>query len=474
MTSAKYVRWFEELTLEDVPLVGGKNASLGELYQRLTPLGVKVPNGFAVTAEAYQEMLSTAGVWKELHALLDDLNKEDVSELARRGARARELVYGAGLPDQLRSEILEAYKQLQSAYGADLSLAVRSSATAEDLPTASFAGQHDTFLNVSGEEMLLDSCRRCFASLFTDRAISYRIDNGFDHFKVSLSIGIMKMVRSDVGSAGVMFSIDTETGFPDAVFITGAYGLGETVVQGLVDPDEYYVHKPTYKEGFRTVLRRVLGEKQVKLVYARGGARESTRLVPTQDADRARLCLQDEDVLTLAGHAIAIGEHYSARAGHEMPMDIEWAKDGLDGELYIVQARPETVASQRKGQTLTTYELRGEAPVIITGRAVGTAIASGTCTDYHGRPSSKRLQAGRGSGSRHDRSGLGTDYEDGLRDRHEPGGADMPCGHRCAGAWHPGCRRHGRGDKIHRNRDRLDGLVRGGRHRPCLSRTDPV
>jgi pyruvate,water dikinase len=378
MSRAKYLRWFSELGLHDVALVGGKNASLGELYRALTPLGVKVPNGFATTAEAYRDTLSAAELWQPLHDLLDDLDKTNVAELSRKAAKARELVYGAKMPAELRDEILSAYRKLRETSGEEISVAVRSSATAEDLPTASFAGQHDTFLNVQGEEMLLDACRRCLASLFTDRAISYRIDNGFDHFKVDLSIGVMKMVRSDLGAAGVMFTIDTETGFRDVVFINASYGLGETVVQGLVDPDEYYVHTPTYKEGYRAVLRRGLGDKQVKLVYARGRTSRVTRMVPTPKADRKRYCLTDADVLQLTGNAIAIAEHYSEQAGHDMPMDIEWAKDGLDGELYIVQARPETVASQKQLNVLKTYELKDKGPVITTGRAVGMGIASGT------------------------------------------------------------------------------------------------
>ena len=256
---ARYIRWFEELRLEDVPLVGGKNASLGEMYRELTTQGVRVPNGFAITAQAFRDALTEAGAWDELHGLLDGLDKRDVKHLAEVGARCREIVYAAGLSEAVRDPVLAAHRRLREQYGAELSLAVRSSATAEDLPTASFAGQHDTFLNVRGEAMLLDAIRRCFASLFTDRAISYRIDQGFDHFKVALSVGVMKMVRADLAASGVMFSLDTETGFRDVVFITGAYGLGENVVKGTVDPDEFYVHKPTFRQGHRAVLRRALG-----------------------------------------------------------------------------------------------------------------------------------------------------------------------------------------------------------------------
>ncbi|HEC06224.1 MAG TPA: phosphoenolpyruvate synthase, partial [Thiolapillus brandeum] len=262
------IRWFEELSIDDVPLVGGKNASLGEMYQQLTPKGILIPNGFAVTAGAYRYMLDEANAWDELHQVLDNLDPENVDDLARRGAQAREIIYGAGLPEDLQAEILQAYGKLTEQYGESLTVAVRSSATAEDLPTASFAGQQDTYLNISGEASLLDACRRCFASLFTDRAIHYRVDQGFDHFKVALSIGIMKMVRSDLAASGVMFSLDTETGFEDVVFITGAYGLGENVVQGNVEPDEFYVHKPTFHEGYRAVIRRHLGSKRIRMVYA--------------------------------------------------------------------------------------------------------------------------------------------------------------------------------------------------------------
>jgi len=376
-TQIRYIRWFAELNLDDVPLVGGKNASLGEMYRELTPKGVRVPNGFATTADAYRDMLKTAGAWDKLHALLDDVDKRDVQDLARRAHQAREIVYAAGLSDALRHEIIEAYHQLQQEYGTELSVAVRSSATAEDLPNASFAGQHETYLHIRGDEMLLDACRRCFASLFTDRAIAYRIDQGFDHFKVALSIGVMKMVRSDLAASGVTFSLDTETGFPDVVFITGAYGLGENVVQGAVDPDEFYVHKPTYRQGHRAVLRRVLGEKKIKMVYSQARSGETTRNVSTPKAVRERFCLDDEDVLTLADYAIKVEDHYSARAGHAMPMDMEWAKDGLDGLLYMVQARPETVASQRQGLQLREYHLQGHGEVLATGRAVGTKIATG-------------------------------------------------------------------------------------------------
>lgn len=371
MTEFQYVRFFEQFGIADVPLVGGKNASLGEMYRELSDEGVLVPYGFAITADGYRHTLQAAGALPALRGALDGLDPADVGDLARRGKRAREIVYGAGIPDDLAGEILAGYRSLQERYGEEVSLAVRSSATAEDLPTASFAGQQDTYLNIRGEESLLDACRRCFASLFTDRAIHYRVDQGFDHFQVALSIGVMKMVRSDLSASGVFFSLDTESGFRDVVLITGAYGLGENVVQGAVDPDEFYVHKPTFQQGHRAVLRRLLGDKAVKMVLVEGETKHTTRNVPTPKADRGRYCIDDEDVLVLADYAIKIERHY----GH--PMDMEWAKDGLDGKLYVVQARPETVASQRKPTMLESYLLDGTGELLAEGRSVGEKIASG-------------------------------------------------------------------------------------------------
>jgi pyruvate,water dikinase len=371
MNNPRYIRFFDDITMQDVALVGGKNASLGEMYRHLRSGGVRVPNGFAVTAEAYRDMLAEAGAWDPLRATLDGLDPADINALSRRARHAREIVYGAGLPETLQTEILDSYHRLQDAYGEDLSVAVRSSATAEDLPTASFAGQQETYLNVQGDASLLDACRRCFASLCTDRAIHYRIDQGFDHFSVALSIGIMKMVRSDLAAAGVMFTLDTESGFRDVVFITGAYGLGENVVQGSVGPDEFYVHKPTFSAGHRAVLRRTLGDKAVKMILVEGGARHTTRNIPTPKIDRHRYCLTDAEVLELAGQALQVEAHYGR------PMDIEWAKDGVDGQLYLVQARPETVTSQRPQMSIESYTLAGSAPLLVEGRAVGEKIASG-------------------------------------------------------------------------------------------------
>jgi pyruvate,water dikinase len=373
----KYIRFFNELGIDDVPLVGGKTASLGEMYRELNPQGVKVPDGFAITAEAYRYILDSADAWKELHKALDGIHADNMTDLADRGKRAREIVYSAQIPPDLRQEILDAYQILISEYGPNLSVAVRSSATAEDLPTVSFAGQHESYLNIHDHEMLIDSCKRCFASLFTNRAIHYRIDQGFDHFKVYLSIAVMKMVRSDLASSGVIFSLDTESGFRDVVFITAAYGLGENVVQGAVDPDEFYVFKPTLEKGYRKVLRRVLGSKEIKMIYSEGGSRQTTRNVPTPQADRSQFCIPDHDVLVLADYAVKVEQHYSKKAGHTVPMDMEWAKDGADGQLYMIQARPETVASQKQANFLEEYILTGTAEVLTTGRSVGEKIAKG-------------------------------------------------------------------------------------------------
>ncbi len=372
-----YIRWFSEIGAGDVSLVGGKNASLGEMYRELATQGVRVPNGFAVTAEAYRHVLDQGDGWSRLRQVLAGLDVRDVDDLARRAKAAREIVYGAPLPADLVAEISAAYARLQAEYGEQATFAVRSSATAEDLPTASFAGQHETFLNIAGEAKVLDAVRRCLASLFKDRAISYRVDNGFDHFKVLQSVGVMKMVRSDRASSGVIFTLDTESGFRDAVFITGAYGLGENVVQGTVDPDEFYVFKPTLRQGHRSVLRRKLGGKEIRMVYTQGAGRETTRNMPTPREDQQRFCIGDDDVLMLADAAVRIEDHYSARAGRPTPMDIEWAKDGVDGEIYILQARPETVVSQSPVGQVEEYRLQTRGQALVSGRAVGGRIATG-------------------------------------------------------------------------------------------------
>jgi pyruvate,water dikinase len=384
----QYIRWFNQLGINDIPLVGGKNASLGEMYRQLADQDVKVPNGFAITAEAYRYLLNQAQAWPKLHQLLDNVDADNVTDLAHKAQQARDLVYSAPLPNDLQQEILNAFQQLQQQYPEDLTVAVRSSATAEDLPTASFAGQQDTYLNIRGGEALLDACKRCFASLFTDRAIHYRLDQGFDHFKIGLSIGVMKMVRSDLAASGVMFSLDTESGFQDAVFITGAYGLGENVVQGAVDPDEFYVHKPTFAQGYRSVLRRTLGAKKIKMIYSKGNTREATHNIATAETERCQFCINDQEVLTLADYALKIEKHYGR------PMDMEWAKDGLDGQLYIVQARPETVASQRAGQVLEQYQLQQTATILVKGHAVGSKIAVGKARVINSVAELHQFQAG--------------------------------------------------------------------------------
>ena len=371
MAAPVYVRFFDEIGIADVGVVGGKNASLGEMYRELSSQGVAVPNGFATTADAYRRLLEQSGAAARLKETLDGLDPADVSDLARRGKAARRIVYGARVPQGIAAEILAGYRQLQGQYGAEVSLAVRSSATAEDLPDASFAGAQESYLNIAGDEELLEACRRCYASLFTDRALAYRAENGYDHEAVALSIGIMKMVRSDLAASGVMFTVDTESGFPDVVFVTAAYGLGENIVQGALEPDEFYVHKPTFAAGHRTVLRRRLGAKERTMVLATGQVHRTTRNIVTHKADRARFCISDAEVLALAQSAMVIEAHYGR------PMDIEWAKDGVDGRLYIVQARPETVASRKAGATLEQYVLLGRGPVLAEGRAVGERVGSG-------------------------------------------------------------------------------------------------
>src|ERR1035437_7876013 len=374
---SKYIRWFEDTTIDDVPLVGGKNASLGEMYRELTSKGIKIPNGFAVTAEAYWHTLKAGGIVEKLKKAMEGLDIANVTDLAKRGKIARDLILGAGIPDDLWEEIKIGYDSLCEQYGDDTDVAVRSSATAEDLPTASFAGQQETYLNIRGCTWLRDACSRCFASLFTDRAISYRVTNNFDHFKVGLSIGIMKMVRCDLASSGVIFTLDTETGFKDVVFITGAYGLGENVVLGQVNPDEFYVFKPTFREGYKPIIMKIVGDKQIKMIYGHGNSKVFTQNVEVPEADRLRFCIDDEEVLKLAGYAITIENHYSEQYREPRPMDIEWAKDGITGELFIVQARPETVQSQKSKDILETYVLEKRSEILVRGKSVGDKIASG-------------------------------------------------------------------------------------------------
>ncbi len=378
LTQRRFIRPFRTIGNADVAVAGGKNASLGEMYRTLTPAGVPVPNGFAVTAEGYRHVLAEANLLAPLHDALDRLDVKDLRDFAARAARAHDLVNSAPLPNDLRAEICAAYRELEAQYGDSVSVAVRSSATAEDLPTASFAGQHESYLNVRGEAMVLGAYRRCLASLFMERAIHYRIDQGFDHFRVALSVGVMKMVRSDLACSGVAFTLDTETGFRDVVFVTAAYGLGENIVQGNVDPDEFYVHKPTFEAGYRSVLRRSLGSKTMKLILAQGADLQAmTQNVETSPQERDHFCLSDAEVLTLADYCIKVEQHYSALAGHPVPMDVEWAKDGTDQGIYLVQARPETVASRQATQVINEYRLETDQPPLVIGRAVGAGVATG-------------------------------------------------------------------------------------------------
>ncbi|MEH1938160.1 MAG: phosphoenolpyruvate synthase [Nostoc sp.] len=384
------ILWFDEVGIADIPVVGGKNASLGEMIQQLTPKGINVPGGFATTAYAYRYFIQSAGLEAKLRQLFADLDVEDVKNLRERGKKARSLLIHTPFSLELREAIATAYHHLCEQYHADTDVAVRSSATAEDLPDASFAGQQETYLNVVGAEGVLAACHKCFASLFTDRAISYRHTKGFDHFSIALAVGVQKMVRSDLATSGVMFSIDTETGFKDAALITAAYGLGENVVQGSVNPDEYYVFKPTLKAGFRPIIDKKLGSKELKMIYDDGS--KFTKNVSVSASERGKFALSDEEILQLASWACLIEDHYSQVHGILTPMDIEWAKDGITNQLFIVQARPETVQSQKKGNVLRSYRLlletgnwglgtgekSSQSPIpLITGRAIGEAISQG-------------------------------------------------------------------------------------------------
>ena len=365
----QYIIWLNQLGINDIDHVGGKNASLGEMIQNLTNLGVKVPGGFATTSDAYREFLEHDGLGDRINAVLETLDVDNILELGKAGAQIREWIMSIPLQDAFEKSINEAYVKLEAEYGKEVTWAVRSSATAEDLPDASFAGQQETFLNVHGLPDIKMAIRRVFASLFTDRAIAYRVHQGFDHSLVALSAGIQKMVRSDIGASGVMFSLDTESGFDKVVLVTGSYGLGEMVVQGAVNPDEFYVYKDTLATGKPAVLRRTLGSKLIEMVYDQEGD-EPVKVIDIEDAKSRRYCINDKQVEALARQAVTIEKHY------KRPMDIEWALDGTDGELYIVQARPETVQSQ-SGNVMERYELKGKASPIVEGRSIGSRIGSG-------------------------------------------------------------------------------------------------
>ena len=372
----KFILRFDEIGIEDVPYVGGKNASLGEMYTNLVPKGVNIPNGFAITAYAYRYLLKETWTDKKIKEILSDLDTSDMDNLAQRGSRVRSLIKSLEFPEDLTKAIIEAYKKMEKIYGKNVDVAVRSSATAEDLPDASFAGQQDTYLNIFGYESIIDACKRCFASLFTNRAISYRQDKHFDHFSIALSITVQKMVRSDLACSGVMFSIDTESGFKDAVLLTGAYGLGENVVQGAVNPDEWYIFKPSLRKGKKAILSKKVGEKAIKMIYSNSGV-APTKNISVPEADRKKMTLTDDEVINLAKQVVIIEDHYSQKKWKFCPMDTEWAKDGKTGELFIVQARPETVHSNTDMSVLKTYELEKKWEIIVQGRSVGEKIGAG-------------------------------------------------------------------------------------------------
>jgi pyruvate,water dikinase len=369
----KLVLWFNELGIEDVPLVGGKNAALGEMYQTLVPMGVRVPNGFALTATAYRFFFEKSGLDVAIKEILKDLDTKNLKNLQAHGKAVRQAVLAAKLPGELVEEISEAYKKMEKMYGKNIDTAVRSSATAEDLPGASFAGQQETFLNIRGVPAVLVATKKCIASLFTDRAISYRADQGFSHFDAALSVGIQRMVRSDVAASGVIFTIDTESGFEDVVTVTGSYGLGEMIVQGQVIPDQWIVFKPTLKQGFKSIIAQDMGVKNKKLIYAAKG----TKHVGVSPKEQGQFCLTEKEVLTLAKWAVKIEDHFSAKHHHHQPMDIEWAKDGKTNELFIVQARPETVQSGKDKNVYREYHLGKKGKILLSGIAVGAKVGVG-------------------------------------------------------------------------------------------------
>jgi pyruvate,water dikinase len=389
MQQQEYVKWYQELGMQDVPTVGGKNASLGEMISNLANAGVEVPGGFATTADAFNQFLEQSGLDDRIHQLLDALDVDDVDALAQAGKQIRDWVIETPFQPQFEQVIRQSFEQLQQQAGVDASFAVRSSATAEDMPDASFAGQQETFLNVKGYDAVLEAIKHVFASLFNDRAISYRVHQGYDHKGVALSAGVQLMVRSDLASSGVMFTIDTESGFEDVVFITSSYGLGEMVVQGAVNPDEFYVHKPTLNAGNPAIVRRNLGSKLVKMRYSEDESHgNQVSVVDVDLAESREFSVSDDDVMELARQAQTIEKHY------QRPMDIEWAKDGITGKLYIVQARPETVRSREDMQVIERYELKDKAQVICEGRAIGHKIGAGVAKVLSSIDEMNRIQPG--------------------------------------------------------------------------------
>lgn len=394
MQNKKYIRWLRDIQMLDLPAVGGKTASLGEMVRSLSPQGIRIPNGFAITVDGYWDHLQAHKLKDGLADLLRELKDSSDTDLTSKAYWARQLILSSPLPPALEQELLDAYRELsRESEERFTDVAIRSSATAEDLPSASFAGQQETYLNVRGEAQVLENCRKCFASLFTERAISYRNQLGIDHLKVGLSVCVQKMVRSDLGASGVMFTIDTETGFPQVVLINSSYGLGENIVQGTVNPDEFLVFKPTLRDGLKPILRRQLGTKEFRLIYDQGGEK-LTKNVPVPAEEREKLSLNDEEVLTLARWAVLVEQHYGALRGTPTPMDMEWAKDGKSGQLYLVQARPETVQSRRSAATITTYRLKTTGVLLAKGHSVGSKIGQGRVRIFHDASEHALLQEG--------------------------------------------------------------------------------
>ncbi|MDK2907870.1 MAG: pyruvate, water dikinase [Candidatus Woesearchaeota archaeon] len=372
----QFILWFDQISVDDVDLVGGKNASLGEMYSQLTQKGISVPNGFAITSKGYWDFINSNRLAQQIDQLVNSIDLDNLNDLAEKGHKIREMIRNASFPEHLREAIVEAYKHLCIQYGKDADVAVRSSATAEDLADASFAGQQETYLNIRGDDMLLNSIKNCFASLFTNRAIVYRANKGFNSSSIALSVGVQKMVRADKGASGVMFTLDTESGFEDVIFITAIYGLGENIVQGRVNPDEYYVFKSTFKQGYRSILSKKLGSKSEMLVYTVDGNKR-TKNIPVSEEDQKRFVLSDDEILKLANWAMIIEDHYSEKRGKKTFMDMEWAKDGITNELFIVQARPETVHSIKNKNVLEKYILKEKSKVLCEGMSVGSKIGTG-------------------------------------------------------------------------------------------------
>ncbi len=445
----KFILWFDEIGMADAHLVGAKNASLGEMIRNLAAKSILVPNGFAITAAAYRYFLKTAGIEKSIRMFLEGLDTSDMNDLIRRGKRVRDIIMDAPLPSALVAEIAKAYEDLEDLYGVsgtDLDVAVRSSATVEELPDASFGGQQETFLNIRGKISLIQAVKRCIASLFTNRAISYRHDKSLDQFSVALSVGVQKMIRSDSACSGILSTVDTESGFVNIVDITGTYGLGETIIQGQVTPDEYQVFKPTLKLEKYPIVSKKMGDHKVKMVYTDDETRP-VRTIATSEEEQRRFVLSDAEIITLAKWACFIEDHYTSTTGTFRPVAIEWAKDGDGkqvgtGQLYIVQAQPETFHSQRDFNVMENYHLREHSRIIVQGQAVGAKIGQGPARIIESSSSLAYFQPGEGTRNRYDRSRLGTDYAWGGSRRHQPGRSHLPCRHCFPGTWYSLRHRH--------------------------------